>query len=221
LHFVPRRVWVVRGGEENRHVDAFLAGGYTAVGYPDIPDGHSVDRYDVTERLRSRGWTVPEARAERFEQFVRQIAIGDLVVMPDTPRREVVIGRVEGDYEFHAFVDPDDYRHRRVVEWIGRHSIDLLPASVRDAYKQRQTLALMSSAVLLAHAESVERGELGRDARDLAPASPPKSTRTPRAPRPPAVPKPVVPADRTCPGCWLQKAPNQFREGSEVCTDCE
>lgn len=217
-----RRVWVIRGGEENDLVDAFVEGGYIAVEYPDVTDGRTVDTYDVTERLRARGWTVPEARAEMFEQFVHRIGIGDLVVLPDTPRREVVIGRVEGGYAFQSFLDPDSHRHRREVTWLGRHPVGLLPESSRDITRQRTTLTERSSAALLAHAEAVERGEVGRDARQLVPPTPARTARQPRttsAARPAA--KVAAPTSRACASCFLVKSLDLFPGGGDVCVDCE
>lgn len=219
-----RRVWVIRGGDENGLVDAFVEGGYVAVEYPDVTDGRTVDTYDVTERLRSRGWTVPEARAEMFEQFVHRIGIGDLVVLPDPSRREVVIGRVESAYTFHAFLDPESHRHRREVTWVGRHAVSALPDASRDITRQRTTLTERSSAALLAHAEAVERGEVGRDPRQLVAPTPPRAVRQPRAPRAATAAKSgkaTPPSNRTCPGCYLQKAVGQFRDGSDLCVDCE
>ena len=221
-----RRVWVIRGGEETDLVDAFVEGGYIAVEYPDITDGRTLDTYDVTERLRARGWTVPEARAEMFEQFVHRIGIGDLVVLPDTSRREVVVGRVDGGYAFHGFLEPEAHRHRREVVWVGRHAVGLLPESARDITRQRTTLTERSSAALLAHVESVERGEVGRDAHALVAPAAPRASRQPRTTsasprRAAATAKPVAPTDRTCPGCFLQKAVGQFRDGSDLCIDCE
>lgn len=220
-----RRVWVIRGGDDNGLVDAFVAGGYIAVEYPDITDGRTVDTYDVTERLRERGWTVPEARAEMFEQFVHRIGIGDLVVLPDAPRREVVIGRVEGDYAFHGFIEADQHRHRRETAWVGRHAVSVLPDAARDISRQRSTLTERTSAALLAHAEAVERGEVGRAADQLVPPAPVRAARaaaTPRAPRASAAAKAVAPpTTRTCPGCYLQKSLAQFNAGSDLCVDCE
>ena len=216
----------MRGGEENDLIDAFVEGGYIAVEYPDITDGRTVDTYDVTERLRARGWTVPEARAEMFEQFVHRIALGDLVVLPDTSRREVVVGRVDGAYAFHGFLDAESHRHRREVTWLGRHAVGLLPESSRDITRQRTLLTERSSAALLAHVESVERGEVGRDPHQLVAPAPTRTPRQPRAPRTSTAKatkaaKPTPPSDRTCPGCYLQKAVGQFRDGSDLCIDCE
>ena len=218
-----RRLWVIRAGEENDLVDMFVDGGYIAVEYPDVTDGRTIDTYDVTERLRARGWTVPEARAEMFEQFVHRIGIGDLVVLPDPSRREVVIGRVESSYTFHAFLDPESHRHRREVTWLGRHSVGALPESSRDITRQRTALTERSSAVLLAHVEAVERGEVGRDARPLVPPVAPRAVRPTRAPRvatPAVTAKAAPPTTRTCPGCYLQKAPGLFADGSDLCVDC-
>jgi len=220
-----RRVWVIRGGEENSLADDFVAGGYVAVGYPDIPDGRSVDRYDVTERLRLKGWTVPEARAEMFALFVHQVRAGDLVVLPDTSRRDVVLGRVDGDYEFLAHLSPDDHRHRRPVSWFGRHEVNLLPEACRDLSRQRQVLTERSSPVLLAHLESVERGELGRDAQETERPRAPRAPSAPRALRvraaaPPRTPKATPPEGRRCSECFLVKAPDLFPDGGDVCVDC-
>ncbi|HEX4904204.1 MAG TPA: hypothetical protein VFU93_02050 [Acidimicrobiales bacterium] len=219
-----RRVWVIRGGEEHDLVDAFVDGGYIAVEYPDVTDGRTLDTYDVTERLRARGWTVPEARAEMFEQFVHRIGIGDLVVLPDTARREVVIGRVDGAYAFHGFLDPDSHRHRREVTWLGRHAVGLLPESSRDITRQRTALTERSSAALLAHAEAVERGEVGRNPSQVVAPAPVRAARDPRSPRAAttkAPSKPAAPSGKACPSCFLVKALDLFPAGSDVCVDCE
>jgi hypothetical protein len=217
-------VWVVRAGEDGNLVDAFVDGGYVALEYPDVPDGRAVDAYDITERLRGKGWTSPETRAELFALFVHQMRPSHLVVLPDTARRDVVIGRVDGDYEFLAHLDPDDHRHRRQVTWLARHGVDDLPESVRDLTRQRSVLVERSA--LLAHVEAVERGELGRDAHDTARPTVARTPRTPSAPRAPRAPKVVKPvkaappAGRRCGECFLVKPPALFPDGGEVCADC-
>lgn len=224
---------MIRGGDDNRLVDVFVGAGVIAVGYPDIPDGRRLDRYDITERLRDRGWTVPETRAEMFVQFVHQIGLGHLVVMPDTPRGDVVVGRVVGDYELGPVLDDEDgYRHRRPVEWLGRHDRSLLPESTRDLYRQRTTLAEHTSPLLLAHLEAVERGEvMTRDAAEVDSPKAPRA-RAERAPRPSAsrasrVPKaqplpkaPAAPTTRTCTSCFLTKSVDLFPGAGETCVDC-
>lgn len=219
-----RRVWVIRGGEEHNLVDTLVAEGVIGLHYPDVTDGRTVDQYDVTERLKARGWTNPETRAELFQQFVHQVAAGHAVVMPDPSRREVVIGLVDGDYEFRYDLDPDDHRHRRPVRWLARHGTDLLPESHRDLTRQRAALAERTSPSLLAHVEAVERGERGRNPADTA--APPRAraagtTRraAPRAAKAP--PAPAPPSTKTCTECFLTKALDLFPGGGDVCRDCQ
>lgn len=218
-----RRVWVIRGGEEVDLVDDFVAGGDIGLHYPDLPDGQSIDLYDITERLRARGWTNPEARAELFQLFVHQVRAGHLVVMPDPARRDVVIGRIEGDYEFRYDLSPDDHRHRRAVTWLARHGTEQLPDGCRDLSRQRAALAERSTPALVAHVESVERGELGRAPADTSrPVSVPRSS-SPRAPRPSkaaAAPKAPTVETRRCAECFLAKPADLFPGGGEVCVDC-
>ena len=220
---------MIRGGDDNGLVDVFVSAGVVAVGYPDIPDGRRLDRYDITERLRERGWTVPETRAELFVQFVHQIGVGHLVVMPDSPRGDVVVGRVVGDYELGPALDDEDgYRHRRRVEWLGRHDRALLPESTRDLSRQRTTLAEHTSLLLLAHLEAVERGEVTtRDAADVDSPKEPRAraeraprSAAPRAAKAPVRPKPAPPAMRTCTSCFLAKSADLFPGGGDTCVDC-
>ena len=98
-----RRHWVVRAGEENRLVDEFIDSGVTGVGYFTVPDGTDLT-YTAVRRL-----LVAEATSEAldlhtsmFIEFVKEISIGHIILMPDTPRRDMVIGDVTGPYEFHA-----------------------------------------------------------------------------------------------------------------------
>jgi hypothetical protein len=221
-----RRVWVIRGGEETNLVDEFVAAGAIGLHFPDVPDGRSVDRYDVTERLRARGWTNPETRAEVFQQFVHQVVPGHAVLMPDPARRDVVVGLIDGDYEFRYDLDPDDHRHRRPVRWLARHGVDQLPDAHRDLSRQRTTLTERSSPALLAHIDAVERGEIGRDPTHTAPA--PRTPRAPRAagaPRARSTPKATKPAaptmvTKTCTECFLAKPTELFPGGGAFCVDC-
>lgn len=215
-----RRVWIIRAGEDGSRVDELVADAVVALEYPDVGDGRSLDLYDITERLKSRGWTSPETRAELFSHFVNQVRVGDFVVMPDPPRRDVVIGRIDGDYQY-AF-QLDDLCHRRGVTWLARHGTDQLPDAHRDLTRQRAVLAERSMPALVEHLERVERGELGRDPRHT---ESPRSPRAPRAssPRAAAAPRPkkaVPPAGRRCNECFLVKAPEQFDGDADVCVDC-
>jgi predicted Mrr-cat superfamily restriction endonuclease len=216
----PRRRahWVVRAGEENRLVDEFIDSGVTGVGYFTIPDGTDLTYTEVRRML------VDEATSEAldlhtsmFIEFVREISIGHVILMPDTPRREMVVGSVTGPYEFHPDLPPERYRHRRTVEWFGRVSLTDLPAGGDKLYRQRSTLTRASIPGLEEFTDRVRAGEIGRPAtaRTRAPArSTARRSRSAAPPKPP----PVV-RERLCPGCGMIKHVAQF--GPEgVCVDC-
>jgi predicted Mrr-cat superfamily restriction endonuclease len=207
------QVWVVRGGEGNRLVDMFVDNGITAVGYYTIGDGRYIDEGDVAARLRSEKRTVPGRRAGMFTDFVHRIARDDFVYMPDTPRGEIGVGPVIGDYEFDESVPADQYRHRRKVAWIGRHRIDDLPATWRHIYKQRPTLQHLDAPELLAHGKRVAADGIGR------PATERRATRrtTPSGVTHSATARAVT--ERVCPSCGYLKPVGQFGI-SDRCVDC-
>ncbi len=129
-----RAHWVVRAGDENRLVDEFIDSGVIGVGYGTLPDGRDLT-YTAVRRL-----LVAEATSEAldrhtsmFIEFVQEISIGHIILMPDTPRREMVMGDVTGPYEFHADLRPERCRHRRTVEWFGRVPLADLPTGRRQA----------------------------------------------------------------------------------------
>ncbi|HEX4980724.1 MAG TPA: hypothetical protein VFV63_03460 [Ilumatobacteraceae bacterium] len=213
----PRRRahWVVRAGEDNRLVDEFIDSGVTGVGYFTIPDGTDLT-YTAVRRL-----LVSEATSEAldlhtsmFIEFVKEISIGHIVLMPDTPRRDMVVGVVTGPYEFHPDLPPERYRHRRTVEWSGRVPLGDLPAGADKLYRQRTTLTRASIPGLEEFTDRVRAGEIGRPATARTRAAAPRRSRT-AAPRKPV---PVV-RERLCPGCGMIKHVEQF--GPEgVCVDC-
>lgn len=209
----PPQVWVVRGGEGNRLVDMFVDNGITAVGYYTIEDGRHIEEREVAARLRAEKRTVPERRASMFTDFVHHIARDDFVYMPDTPRGEIIVGTVMGDYTFHESVPADQYRHRREVAWVGRHRIDDLPVMWRHIYKQRPTLQRLEAPELLAHGRRVASGAIGRPAtarRAIRRATTTSATHAATA---------RVVTERVCPDCGLLKPVAQFGT-SDRCVDC-
>lgn len=217
--------WVIRGGDDNRHVDQFLDGGYTAVAFPEVGDGRRIERFRVIRLLEDGGQHKDaNAAALRFQSFVTGISVGDGVLMPDGARKEIVIGIVEGDYEFHEEVSPANFRHRRPVRWVGRHSRDDLPAAWFELHKQRPVINRYDALSLADHIARVEAGEVGRPATQRsgrAASSPSSRASAPRAPRASrAAPKPPPRKLRTCPGCGFNLADSMFEGGDGLCRDC-
>lgn len=224
---VARPTWVLRAGEDNRHADAFVDGGYAAVAFPELGDGRAVDRYQVTRALERAEVPDPSAAAARFHMFVHTMAPGDAVVLLDANRKELVFGVVEGDYAYEATAPPSQFRHRRPVRWVGRHDRETLPAQWHGFHKQRPVIQRYDAATLDEHIDRVLAGELGRPAsqrsvvrapaRSSSVGSRPGSA-TPRvraAPRP----KPPMKKLRTCPGCGFNLNETVF-EGQDLCRDC-
>ncbi len=224
LRSVAQPVWGIRGGDDGKLVDRFLDGGYTAVAFPELGDGRTLERYDVIRTLERAEIADPPAVAARFQTFVHAMSVGDPVLIADPGRKDMVIGVVDGDYEFHDSVRTADYPHRRPVRWVGRHDRDELPPSWADLYKQRPVLKRYEAASLTEYVTAVLAGEIGRPATQRAVArvrvaTSPSSPRAPRAPR--AAPKRKAPVRvlRRCPGCGFNWAETVF-EGQELCRDC-
>ena len=219
----PRRRadWVVRAGEENRLVDEFIDSGVTGVGYFTVPDGRDLT-YSAVRRLLVAEATSDalDRQTAMFIEFVQEISIGHVILMPDTPRRDLVAGAVTGPYEFHADLPPERCRHRRTVEWFGRVPLaDLLPGADK-LYRQRSTLIRASIPGLEEFTDRVRAGEIGRPATSRSRVAPKRSSSRTRRASTAAKPKPPpVIRERLCPGCGMIKHVEQF--GPEgVCVDC-
>jgi hypothetical protein len=213
---------VIRGGDRNRLVDAFIDGAFTAVGFDEVGDGRRTDRTQVIRALSVGGDEADaSAAANRFSMFVSAISVGDAVLMPDPDRKEVVVGIVEGDYEFDGSVPAERYRHRRAVRWVGRHDRDDLPGGwVDTVMKQRLAIARQDAVALDQHVAAVVAGDIGRPARQRGRAAGRAAGRSSSS-GVSRTPTPKAPARslRTCPGCGFNLAVTVF-DGEELCRDC-
>jgi hypothetical protein len=209
-----RRVWVVRGGESNRLVDEFTDNGVVGVGYSTVPGDPGLSAAEVAWYLKEQGVSgIPDAHAAMFVNFVRGMADGDVVFMPDTPRGEVLVGEVAGPYRYEETLPVERYRHRRPVRWLGRVGLDDLPDEHRLLHHQRVTFAGKGSEpALLALADDVAAGDVGRPATDRRGRAnhvgPARAAASP------------VRSERVCPACGLLRGPAVFPDGAEVCSDC-
>ena len=133
--------WVIRGGERNRLVDTFVSESIIGVGYPSIPDGRTLADGELEDLLVQRGKSgAVTLHARMFRAFVHEMTAGDTVLLPDTPRRELVVGQVTGPYRFHPELPAEQYRHRRTVEWLDHVPFEALPPAARHLHRQQQTL---------------------------------------------------------------------------------
>lgn len=216
-------MWVIHGGEQSQMVDRFVDGGVIALGYSQVPDAEILTRSEIRRFLADgRSTAALDAAEEMFSAFVRELQVGDSVLLPDPHRGEVIVGTITSGYEFDGTEGSEALSHRRSVEWIARHPIGDLPAAVQGVARQKATLQQHRDAEWAGYLAQVRDHEIGRDPKDrparsaAVPATRRRAAGTARAATP-RTPKAVV-AQRTCPSCFLQTHPDRFR--GDVCVDC-
>lgn len=115
-------VWLVRAGKGGIYASTALEHGVCGIGWTELPDLTSIEEREQLERLYREQF--PDATPASIGNGVGQvwafrsrIQEGDLVLLPDSARAVLAIGKVVGPYEFRPDL-PDDLRHARRVEWI-------------------------------------------------------------------------------------------------------
>src|SRR5688572_2043709 len=107
--------WFVRAGEGGRYADQFVAAGVAALGWAvvsELRDLRGLDLSEVVGLIEDSGAITQPARdAAELLIFRDDLARGDLVVTPDSPRRDFLFGTVDGDYEYRDPSPVGDYRH--------------------------------------------------------------------------------------------------------------
>ncbi len=129
-------VWMVRAGEGGYLINDF-AKGFVAVGYRELGDMSGIKNLEpIREKYLA---AYPEAKPGEianqiamFYKFRSVIKINDKVISYDPEKREYLIGTIASDYYYKPGEVPN-YSHVRKVNWEGRVSRDLLPASSRNS----------------------------------------------------------------------------------------
>lgn len=156
------RVWRIRAGRRGGIVaEEFWTGGFVALSWQEL--GHSIegmDRQDIRAELESMfGRSAAGIAAGQLHRFLEEVGRGHLVLTPTVETRELLVGRVVGDYRYEAtrLSDGSVWGHRRDVEWLDRESVDILPSDIK---------ALIDTPPTLREVRSVDRllRVLGADA---------------------------------------------------------
>ena len=105
-------VWVIKGGRAGEHEDAFLAKGVVSLGF-DLQQSISdfADRDALREIAESRNG------ADQMWRFYKEIAAGDLVVLPRKRTNQVALGRISGPYAYQPEAVSQYVPHVRAVDW--------------------------------------------------------------------------------------------------------
>lgn len=127
------RVWTVRGGENGEREQTALDDGLIILGWEELAEDLSriTSTDDLSALLRvaypNDGQRTIHNWAYQLWQFLREMQVGDLVVMPRKYKSVIAIGRVTGEYRYRPEAAPD-MRHTRPVMWLTR---DIERAAVR------------------------------------------------------------------------------------------
>lgn len=127
-------IWVVRADSGGSRAQEFEQFRIAAIGYGDVGDVRGLDRPSVLERVRAEHPDESESKLTSWTsqvfRFANEIEVGDWVLTPDGGTRELLIGLVTGEYEYHSTPDIPGFHHVRRIEWNTRRSRDLLPQRV-------------------------------------------------------------------------------------------
>ena len=154
------------GGE---YADAFVAGGYVAIGWNDIEDldevavlGEQDGLTELEERVKAVAGAFsqkPGYIVNQFRQFMWTIEPDDIVVTPSINPNILHYGQVQRNRQdigvgedcpiyVESDVDACPFIHRRRVQWLGTVSRDDLPAAARKNLRSRDTVFEVGDATL-------------------------------------------------------------------------
>ena len=126
----------------------FKENGFIAIGWPCIGNLSGRSREDLKLLLSQppynlTGLALGNAYAT-IDIFVNQMAVGDLLLMPDGD--DIYLGEVTSDYYFDSKADSYDegYSHQRTAKWITNTSRKELSMDLRSSLKVHRTTANLS-----------------------------------------------------------------------------
>jgi hypothetical protein len=130
------RVWVVRAGPGAVFAASFLSQNLIAIGWEGVGSAASLSWEELSERMRKAmpadsPVTVGLASGVVY-RLANDMQFGDLVITPE-PGGTLLIGEVDGPYEFRAEAPVEDYRHVRRVRWFDRVQRATLSKEIRNS----------------------------------------------------------------------------------------
>jgi restriction system protein len=139
-------IWLVKAGYQGMIADKFRDQKKIAVGWNTLGDFPTHGEWDefraeVKKRLPEdySGQKVGAAAGQLWS-FVRAMKQGDFVITPVKSTREVLVGKVTGDYKYDPSFDSGHPRTRAVV-WFHPIQWDTIPSDLRNSFTIWQTIA--------------------------------------------------------------------------------
>jgi predicted Mrr-cat superfamily restriction endonuclease len=208
--------WLVRCGDGGKYIDDAVTRGIITVDFEEASDVTGLPVDEIAVQLKdSKARTAVKRLAEMLFAFANEIEEGDVVISSDRARRQVVVGRVAGPYEWVESAPEHQEHHTRKISWNARWGWDDLPEPVKNTvlHYQRTVLKFPDQASALTLAEEAE-------ASGLPPVYAAPSRRSARA----SVDLRLEGAsrnERLCTSCFIIRPLSEFREDAETCRVCE
>lgn len=133
------QLWVIRAGRAAVYVNEWRRDGVVAVNFVEFEEG---DLASVGEAGLLAKVTGPTDRtfASQLVSFAFRIEVGDLVVVPQLPkRRSYLVGEITGGYG-NVVPYPPSGPHRRTVRWLGEFGRDALTKEAVNTLGAIQTV---------------------------------------------------------------------------------
>lgn len=145
-------LWVCKGGKRGERESRFIENNVIAIGFGLLNDLSMIKSKSELELLYEKTW--PDATEGRKRNhvgqiyaFVRNVKIGDLVVVPMKTSGTIWIGEVQSEYKFRTDLG-SDMIHTRDIKWVRKN----IP---RDKFDQ-DLLFTFGSAMTFSRAERHE-----------------------------------------------------------------
>lgn len=141
--------WVCRAGQGGQFASDFETKGVIAIGWMDA-DLSQLSHEEVIKLLRDDDPTGHMSKATVpagiLRRFVQEMKPGDTVITPDGTTRQLLVGTIEGPYEYRAKPTVADMHHYHRMAWEGRYSRDVLPQRILYSLGSVLTLFKFDSA---------------------------------------------------------------------------
>ena len=208
--------WLVRCGDGGRYIDDAVSRGVITVDFGDATDVTGLPVEEIAIQLKdTKTRTAVNRLAEMLFAFANEIEEGDAIIASDRARRQVVIGRVAGPYEWIENAPSPAENHSRRVDWNARCGWDDLPESVKSTVLHYQRIVLRFPDQEAALALTREAEASGVPAVYTAPV---RRTRTA------AIDQRLEGASRSerlCTSCFIIRPLSEFRDDAPTCRVCE
>ena len=143
-----RNYWFIRTDGGN-HFDAFITGGYVAIGWNDVP---YTDKENYTEELLddliAKKYGQPTRVLNQIYRFYNEMKEGDIVFIPSTASLHFAFGYIVDNEVYEEIISEDDvengacpYVRRRKVKWFTNIPKARMDSNLYALFKNHQAIS--------------------------------------------------------------------------------